>query len=356
MKILQEQIPNSILFKNAPETWHQQIVTELGKTQIDELGERRYFYTSDDLNSSYLQDLVHFSIKNSSNIPFMIGSYLSTQTLENAIQENGGYFLKDQQIFIIRPKELSTLKGYFSAHLSDFLNLEKLIHIDINTLDADIVNNMVKEDFYPDLDLKNSTLSVFGKFSKLQPFILNNKKGNEKLNSFDLNLDGRNESIGNLIYQILFCLNHYPGKNLYITIEIEEDYFKEVARLRALKFFTVALKSFLPNSDIQNIFILGFPDFRLKEEADHFKVLKASTSAMALIQGGAQGIILEDLQSLDEVYRNVLHNITLILTKESYLNIETDPYGGAFYIEKLTEDFIKQAWEEYNKTESRFNN
>jgi methylmalonyl-CoA mutase len=70
-------------------------------------------------------------------------------------------------------------------------------------------------------------------------------------------------------------------------------------------------------------------------------LLRATTEAMAAACGGADAIAVE-ASGFDQ---HLADNVTRILAEESHLDAVADPAGGAYYVEVLTDQIARAAWE-----------
>jgi methylmalonyl-CoA mutase len=77
--------------------------------------------------------------------------------------------------------------------------------------------------------------------------------------------------------------------------------------------------------------------------------LRATTEAMSAVLGGADSIAVASLEEPykhpDEASRRLARNTQIILKKEAYLGRVSDPGGGSYYIEALTDTLARFAWE-----------
>lgn len=89
----------------------------------------------------------------------------------------------------------------------------------------------------------------------------------------------------------------------------------------------------------------------------HTNLLRQTTEAMSAVVGGVQelAILPYNWRSVEQDIsktQRLATNISLILKEESYLNMVVDPSGGAYVLEKLTEELAKKAWNLLQQMES----
>ncbi len=128
-------------------------------------------------------------------------------------------------------------------------------------------------------------------------------------------------------------------------------YFVEIAKFRATRRLAAMVakgfgvdsydKPVLPQSAITSFFNLSLYD-------PYTNMLRTCTEAMSAILGGARSLLVLPLDAPfgrdDEFTRRMAINTQLVLRHESYLDRVTDPAGGSYYIEALTDQIAEAAW------------
>lgn len=146
------------------------------------------------------------------------------------------------------------------------------------------------------------------------------------------------------------------NKHLQFGISISKSYFVEIAKLRALKLLWAnVLHAYGQKSSLQAFIVAHFS----KESQDkemYTNMIRASTQAMSAVIGGAQRLyVLPANHALNEAStsftRRVARNLQHLLKMESHLNQVIDPGAGSYYIEKLTLQLAKSAWEKFKALE-----
>ena len=86
-------------------------------------------------------------------------------------------------------------------------------------------------------------------------------------------------------------------------------------------------------------------------------ILRATTETMSASLGGSDVI---SVLPFDHWYRKenefssrVARNIQIILREEAYFDKVADPAAGSYYVEKLTESIIEQAWQHFMQAEEK---
>ena len=129
-----------------------------------------------------------------------------------------------------------------------------------------------------------------------------------------------------------------------------QDYFLEIARLRALRLVWAHVQEAygeeagleMPALDV------NFQEAMLKPEDPPSNLIAASLQAMAAVLGGADRLTVAPADGgrsdKPDFYRRLARNIQHILKMESHLDWVADPAAGSYYIEKLTEKIATEAW------------
>jgi len=148
--------------------------------------------------------------------------------------------------------------------------------------------------------------------------------------------------------------------NIKFTFGIGSDYFIEIARLRAARLLWAHIvKAYGPSSNEvckMNIHAVT-SEWNMTVYDPHVNMLRSTTEAMSAIIGGVDSLTVRpfDLSSgTSGIFsERIAKNLQLLLKEESYLDKVTDPSGGSYYIENLTEKIVQNAWQLFLKVEER---
>ena len=129
------------------------------------------------------------------------------------------------------------------------------------------------------------------------------------------------------------------NKNIQYHFYITEDFFREIAKLRA---FRILCKE----KAVRNPFIFAELDTSTWQTKYPYNNLIASTtSLMSAIFGSSDNILIPDYnngsQKIDDFSQKLSCNQQHILRKESFLDKVQDPAAGAYYVEHLTSELLK---------------
>lgn len=154
-------------------------------------------------------------------------------------------------------------------------------------------------------------------------------------------------------YKTDVILNH-----IQLKLGIGQSFIYETAKFRAIRLLVENLATNYDTSSTGKIKLHAESIALNKSLKDpHTNLLRLTTEAMSAAMGGVETITLlpYDFWSKkgpsDFAYRMSV-NISNILKEESYLNIVTDPIGGAYAIEQATKTIAEEAWTFFQKIEA----
>ena len=88
----------------------------------------------------------------------------------------------------------------------------------------------------------------------------------------------------------------------------------------------------------------------------HVNLLRTTVAAFAAGVGGADAVTVvpfdEPTGEISGLGRRLARNISALLVEESHVAAVTDPAGGAYAVERLTDDMCRAAWTELGRIES----
>jgi len=143
------------------------------------------------------------------------------------------------------------------------------------------------------------------------------------------------------------------------SFSVGANYFMEVAKLRAARLlWAKAVAAFGGGADSQKMALHVRTSAYNKTVYDPYvNMLRATTEAFAGVAGGCDslhvGCFDEAIGLPDEFSRRIARNTQIILQQESHLTRVIDPAGGAWYVEKLTDQVARQAWALFQEVEKQ---
>ncbi|WP_243298727.1 methylmalonyl-CoA mutase [Bacillus litorisediminis] len=136
------------------------------------------------------------------------------------------------------------------------------------------------------------------------------------------------------------------------------NYFMEVAKLRAARrIWAELMKQFEPKN-LKSLALRTHSQtsgWSLTEQDPFNNIIRTLIEAHAAVMGHTQSL---HTNALDEAIAlptdfsaRIARNTQLYLQKETYLCNVIDPWGGSYYVETLTDELMRKAWEHIDEIE-----
>ena len=149
------------------------------------------------------------------------------------------------------------------------------------------------------------------------------------------------------------------GQRTQVFLNIGEDFFLEIAKFRAIKpLWAQMTRAFGMAVAGQKIVLHARSGRRDKTRRDpHVNLLRLTAEALAAALGGVHSICIapfdQALGASTAFSRRLSRNLQLILQEELQLAQLIDPAGGAWHIERLTDQLARKAWAQFQEIEAR---
>ncbi len=148
------------------------------------------------------------------------------------------------------------------------------------------------------------------------------------------------------------------AQSFRFTFSAGADFFMTIAKLRAARIlWSRIVEAFGGNAESRRMALHVRTGLWNKTHYDPYvNMLRVTTEAFSGVAGGADslhsGAFDEVLRVPDRFSRRIGRNTQIVLQEECDLTRIIDPAGGSYYIEKLTDDVAKAAWEIFQKVEA----
>src|ERR1700728_3045913 len=129
------------------------------------------------------------------------------------------------------------------------------------------------------------------------------------------------------------------------------NYFMEVAKLRAARLMWATLMKPFNPQDERSLSLRTHcqtSGWSLAAQDVFNNVARTAIEAMAAIHGGTQSL---HTNALDEAFAlptdfsaRIARNTQIVLQRESGTTRVIDPWGGSYYVERLTAELVRKAW------------
>lgn len=135
------------------------------------------------------------------------------------------------------------------------------------------------------------------------------------------------------------------------------NFFMEIAKLRAARLLWSQVVSAAGGNDLsQKLKIHARTSHINKTKYDPYvNLLRTTVESFAAVLGGCDSLQVgpfdEVIRTPDDFSRRLARNTQLILQKECDLSHVIDPAGGSWYVEKLTDELARKAWNLFQDVE-----
>ncbi len=147
------------------------------------------------------------------------------------------------------------------------------------------------------------------------------------------------------------------AKQIIFRVELGTHHFLAIAKLRAARRLwsrLVAASDGSPEAGAMKIHART-SDRVLTHRDPYVNILRNTVAMFAATIGGANVVTSVPFDSLirlpDEFSRRVARNTQLIIQEEAHLHRVIDPGGGSWFLESITDQLAKEAWEIFQEIE-----
>lgn len=149
------------------------------------------------------------------------------------------------------------------------------------------------------------------------------------------------------------------AESMRFTFGAGPFYFMEIAKFRAARvMWAKVLEQFGVSEEKRKMFIHAKTALYNQTVYDPYvNMLRTTTEAFSAVVGGVDSMhtnpFNESFSLPDSFSRRIARNTQIILNEESNLSKIIDPAGGSYFVEKLTDDLLKEAWKLFKEIESK---
>ncbi|MBM7693230.1 methylmalonyl-CoA mutase [Peribacillus deserti] len=148
------------------------------------------------------------------------------------------------------------------------------------------------------------------------------------------------------------------GKMIF-SFALDSNFFMGAAKLRAARrLWSMIGKSYKADHNAFKMEIHAeTSSFTQTYYDSHVNILRSANQAFAAVIGGIQYLEVHPFDSIstgkNELSDRIARNIHFILAEEAHLKYVADPAAGSWYIEDLTDQLTKAAWDAFLEMEDR---
>lgn len=135
-------------------------------------------------------------------------------------------------------------------------------------------------------------------------------------------------------------------QTIYFDIEVKDDYFMSIARLRAMhKLWATVLKGYELEGQAQ---LLVSTSKSAASDDPYWNMIAASTQGLSAALGQAYSIEIKP-SAIENIGfgRRIARNLQHLLKMESHINEIIDPAAGSYYIENYSMKISEKAWTQF---------
>lgn len=147
---------------------------------------------------------------------------------------------------------------------------------------------------------------------------------------------------------------------MQFTLATGSEFFKEIAKFRALRMlWAKVVKEYNPQKQksLQTNIHATSSRWNKSIYDPYVNMLRTTTEIMAGGMAGVESISATPFDSTfkkpDDFSMRVARNQQIILQNEAFLNKVSDPGGGSYYIENITDALAQKAWEMFVEMEKK---
>ncbi len=147
------------------------------------------------------------------------------------------------------------------------------------------------------------------------------------------------------------------AKHMRFTIGVGSNIFMEIAKIRALRQLWAQIVKACGGSEESGKLKLhaATSSWTISKVDPWVNMLRGTAQAFSAVIGGVDSLDVVPFDSAvrvsDEFARRIARNVQLILQGECALDKVVDPAGGSWYIENLTDQAARRAWEIFQSIE-----
>jgi methylmalonyl-CoA mutase len=141
-------------------------------------------------------------------------------------------------------------------------------------------------------------------------------------------------------------------RHIAFQLPLGTELLVEIAKFRAMRrLWYQAVSAYgVEGYSLSDVYLHGFSDVWVDPKFQpHGNMLKSTIASIAGISGGCNAITNLPEEENNRMMTRVARNTSHILLAESHFGKVNDPFGGAYAVEKLTNDFASRAWKKFQE-------
>lgn len=319
-----------------------------------ERGQNAIYFTLDEASSNGIDPLT-----DNEGLSFNGTSISTIEDIETALKNID---ITKYSLYIEAGSAFKAFAGLFGAYLQKN-------NIDSNKLKGGFLSDPIAE-LESNASINTSLEDIYSGLADLTNWVKDKAQG---LTSLAIDGGIYNNAGANAIQELAFSfakavlyIRRISEKGLDINdiaprmafkFSIGPNFFMEIAKLRAARMvWAKIVKEFGGNEEASIMAIHSETCSWNKSKADAYvNMLRTTNETLAAIIGGSESIHAgnfdESFGLPNEFSRRTSRNTQLVLQEECNLTDITDPAGGSWYIESLTDSIAKRVWDLFREIE-----
>ncbi len=150
------------------------------------------------------------------------------------------------------------------------------------------------------------------------------------------------------------------AQTIRFAFSISSNYFMEIAKFRAARMLWAnIIQAYGPKEEDSMKIVSHATTSRwtMTKYDPYVNMLRVTTEAMSAAIAGVYSLEVHPFdivsQEPTEFSYRISRNVQLLLKHEAHFDNVTDPAGGSYYIENLTNEIAQQAWDLFKEVENR---
>lgn len=142
------------------------------------------------------------------------------------------------------------------------------------------------------------------------------------------------------------------------TVSADADVFATIAKLRAARRLWAHALAAAGAPDAASAPVATRTATRMITARDPWvNMLRTTAACFAAGAGGATTVTVQPFDAAiglpDDLARRIARNTQLVLQEESHIALVSDPAGGSYYVESLTDELAARAWARFQEIQAR---
>ncbi|MCG8412384.1 MAG: methylmalonyl-CoA mutase family protein [Bacteroidales bacterium] len=150
------------------------------------------------------------------------------------------------------------------------------------------------------------------------------------------------------------------SENIKFNFGVSSNYFMEIAKFRAARMlWSKIVEAYQPsNLEVAKMNIHATTSkFNQTVYDPYVNMLRGTTESMSATIAGVDSLSVtpfnKSFESTTDFSERIARNTQILLKEESYFDKITDPAGGSYYIENLTNSIAEHAWSLFQNIEAK---